>query len=82
MKIADDCVFIVDDNALVREALSCVLGEKGYLPVLLENAEELGASGGSGSGLSAARVRDGSRVAGFVGRVGFAQPGVVVWPLG
>ena len=41
MKIARDRVFIVDDNALVREALSCVLGEKGYLPVLLENAEEL-----------------------------------------
>ncbi len=39
MKIARERVFIVDDEAWVRDSLSWVLEENGYLPVILENAE-------------------------------------------
>ena len=39
MKIARDRIFIVDDDAMVRNALSRVLEENGYLPVIMEDAE-------------------------------------------
>ena len=39
MKIARERVFIVDDDAMVRDSLSRVLEKNGYLPVRLENAE-------------------------------------------
>ncbi len=41
IKIARERVFIVDDDAMVRNALSRVLEENGYLPVIMENAEAL-----------------------------------------
>lgn len=39
MKIARESVFIVDDDALVRHALSQVLEDDGYDTTVLENAE-------------------------------------------
>ncbi|NQV83177.1 MAG: response regulator [Rhodospirillales bacterium] len=39
MKIARERVFIVDDDALVRHALSQVLEDDGYDTIVLENAE-------------------------------------------
>ena len=39
MKIDRERVFIVDDEAFVRDSISWVLEENGYLPVVMENVE-------------------------------------------
>jgi len=41
MKQASEIVFIVDDDAFVREALSQVLLENGYQPVTMSKAEDV-----------------------------------------